>query len=75
MREFRELQRMISEAIERGYVEEVPVMITRAHPWTENWYKDKETGEIYSLMPPEFPAKGSWERVDPQELIKGESIQ
>jgi hypothetical protein len=56
-REFSELQRMISEAIERGYVEEVPVMIVRAYPWTEHWYKAKETGEIYSLMPPEFPAK------------------
>ena len=61
---FEELQRRLAEAIRSGYVEEVPVM--QKHPLTpvENWYRDRVTGEVYSLVPPDFPAAGSWERVD-----------
>ena len=62
--DFDELQRMLAEAIDRGYVEEVPVM--KKHPMVHviNWYRDKESGEIYSLVPPDFPARGRWEKVD-----------
>jgi hypothetical protein len=67
-RDFAELQRMLEEAINRGHVEEVPVMVTREVRITENWYRDKETGEIYSLVPPDPPARGSWQRIDPEEL-------
>jgi hypothetical protein len=67
-RDFDELKRMLSEAISRGFVEEVPVMNKREVPRTENWYRDKETGDIYSLIPPEPPARGGWERVDVEEL-------
>lgn len=67
-RDFDELKRMLGEAIDRGFVEEVDVMKVREVPRTENWYREKETGEIYSLIPPEPPAQGSWEPVDVQEL-------
>ncbi len=56
-RDFEELRRMLAQAMSRGFVEEVPVMRTREVPRTENWYRDKETGDIYSLIPPEPPAK------------------
>lgn len=73
-RDFDELKRTLAESISRGFVEEVPVMKTNEVPRTENWYRDKETGEIYSLIPPEPPARGAWEPVDIEELGKTEDI-
>lgn len=75
-REFDELTRMLSEAISRGYVEQVPVMKPSRFSPTEAWYRDKETGDIYSLDPPEFPARGSWRLIDPEDLKEpGQLIQ
>jgi hypothetical protein len=46
LRDYDKLKRMLSRAIERGFVEEVPVMITRPVPSrAERGYRDKETGE------------------------------
>lgn len=74
--EYRELRRMLSEAISRGYVEQIPVM--KPHPWVpdEEWYRDKETGEIYSLVPPEEKNRGRWREVDPEDLTEpGRKVQ
>ncbi len=71
-RDFEEVKRMLEEAISRGFVEEVPVMRTREVPRTENWYRDKETGDIYSVIPPEAPSRGAWERVDVEELKRSD---
>jgi hypothetical protein len=73
--EYRELRRMLSQAISRGYVEQVPVMKpSRFSPKLE-WYRDKETGEIYSLNPPEEKIRGWWDRVEIQDLMEpGESV-
>ena len=79
--EYRELRRMLTEAIERGYVEKIPVMKPhRLDPdhldLDEEWYRDKETGEIYSLSPPEEKIRGHWIKVDPEDLMKpGETVQ
>lgn len=59
---------MIGEAVDRGFVEEVPVMRRREISVTENWYRDNETGEIYSLVPPEPPARGEWVKIDAEDL-------
>jgi hypothetical protein len=46
-------------------------MVTRAV-----WYRYKETGEIYSLWPPEPPFTASWGKVEIEELKKsGGTIQ
>ena len=77
IREFDQLRRMLSEAIERGYVEEVPVFLTGRNriPGPSHWYRDRESGEIYSLSAPEAPSTGSWEKVGMEELKKsGETI-
>jgi hypothetical protein len=60
LREFTELQHMLRQATERGYVEEVSVTLKRDVPQSEHWYRDKETGDIYSLIPPEGGARGYW---------------
>ena len=31
------------------------------------WYLNRETGEIWRLVPPDFPFKGLWEKVDQAE--------
>ncbi len=59
---------MLSEAIDRGYVEVVPAIKRREVPVDETWYREKETGEIYSLITPNPPARGGWEYVDIEGL-------
>ncbi|MBZ5689966.1 MAG: hypothetical protein LAP86_33670 [Acidobacteriia bacterium] len=74
-RDYHELLRMLSEAIARGYVEQVPVM--KPHPYapSRTWYRDMETGQIYSLDPPD-ERPGWWAEVDPKDLIEpGENVQ
>jgi hypothetical protein len=74
--EYRELRRMLGEAVLRGHVERIAVM--KPHRWVPNeeWYRDKETGEIYSLVPAEEKNRGRWIKVDPEDLVKpGETVQ
>jgi len=65
---FDDLRKALSDAIAAGRIEEVPVM--KKHPMIMiiNWYRDKETGEIYSLIPPDFPARGIWEKINIDDL-------
>jgi hypothetical protein len=48
-RDFHELQRMLAEAITRGYVEQVPVIKPNRYVPNETWYRDKETGRVAYL--------------------------
>jgi len=74
--EYRELRRMLSEAISRGHVEQVPVMKPHRYSPRREWYRDKETGEIYSLDAPEKKSRGWWDKVDKQDLVgPGETVQ
>jgi len=73
--DIRELRRKLSEAIARGYVEQIPVMKPHRYAPNRAWYRDKETGEIYYLGPPD-ERPGWWDKVDLQELVEpGERIQ
>jgi hypothetical protein len=74
--EYTELCRKLAEAISRGCVEQAPVM--KPHRWAprREWYRDKGTGEIYSLDAPEEKSRGWWARVDPEDIVEpGERIQ
>jgi hypothetical protein len=66
--EYRELRRMLLEAIERGFVEQVPQLWTS---WSadEVWYRACETGEIYALTAPGERSFGHWNRVDFQDQL------
>jgi hypothetical protein len=66
--EYSELRRMLSEAISRGYVEQIPVMKPSRFLRTEEWYRDKETGDIYSLVGPEEKMRGRWAKVEARDL-------
>jgi hypothetical protein len=71
----RELLRKLAIAISSGWVEQIPVM--KPHPMTPNetWYRDKETGQIYSLH--SFDERpGLWMEVDLNDLIEpGQRVQ
>jgi hypothetical protein len=43
-------------------------MIKKEVPMSEQWYRDKETGDIFSLIAPDPPAGGAWQRVEIDEL-------
>jgi hypothetical protein len=74
-RDFKELLRMLSEAISRGYVEQVPVMKPSRFLPSQTWYRDKETGQIYYLVPP-GDRGGWWAEVDPADLFEpGQKVQ
>jgi len=62
--EYGELQHTLSNAIAGGFVERVPVRKRNRHFSGEKWFRDKETGEIYSLIQPEERIRGRWARVD-----------
>ena len=56
-------ERKIKNLIIAGEVEEISVD-TPEHPFLEeHWYQDMKTEEIYRYCPPEFPARGVWEKV------------
>jgi hypothetical protein len=63
--EYRELRRKLSEAIARGYVEQVPV-IKKPNRFSlkQECYRDTETGEIYCLIEPDRKMRGGWDKVD-----------
>ncbi len=74
--EYRELCRMLSEAIAGGYVERVPVMKPNRFSPRREWYRDKETGEVFFLDPPEEQIRGWWDKIDPEDLVHpGETVQ
>ncbi|HVG63073.1 MAG TPA: hypothetical protein VNA24_31205 [Hyalangium sp.] len=60
-------QRLAAE-LEKGSVERIPVGKMFSHTTPEEWYREKDTGIVYRYIPPEFPLKGMWARVeDPEE--------
>jgi hypothetical protein len=69
--EYRELRRKLSEAISRGYVEQVP-LIKKPNRFSlkQEWYRDTETGEIYCLIEPDGKIRGRWDKVDPQDIVE-----
>lgn len=62
--DYGELQLTLSKAIDQGVVERVPVRKHNRYFPSEQWFRDKETGEIYSLIQPEERIRGRWAKVD-----------
>lgn len=70
IRDVNELQRMLDEAISRGCVEELtPLAHGKLLELPSKWYRDKESGEIYSLTLPWERGLGHWERIDVEDFI------
>jgi hypothetical protein len=62
--EYGELRQTLSEAIANGQVENVPVRKRNRYFPAEQWFRDKQTGEIYSLIQPAERIRGRWAKVD-----------
>jgi hypothetical protein len=67
-REYTELRRILSRAISNGYVEQVSVTKPIVSSRGEEWYRDKETNEIYCLVAPGEQSRGWWARIDPGDF-------
>jgi len=57
---------MLAQAIERGYVEKIPVMKPQHWVSDEEWYRDKRIGKIYSSVPPEEKSEVSGSELIPE---------
>ncbi len=62
------VKQRLEEAISRGWVERVPVMNPSRFSPDQEWFRDKETGEIYRLAPLDERG-GWWDKVDASDLI------
>jgi RHS repeat-associated protein len=70
VREYDEFRRMLQQTIDRGFVEELAPI--NPNPLGEQyWFRDKETGEIFTLTPPDFPSRGSWHQVNVFDQFSG----
>lgn len=72
-REYRELLRMLNEAITRGYIEDLRPFKSGGIAATEKWFRDKETGEIYSLGGDPIETRGGWwAKIDPDDFLESD---
>ena len=62
--EVKLFEKNIQSLLDQGMIRLVPVkaQISKFRI-TEYWYQDCESNELYRYCPPDFPAKGIWEKV------------
>jgi hypothetical protein len=65
--EVQEFQQRLGAELEKGTVERIPVGRLFSHTTPEEWYREKDTGIVYRYIPPEFPLRGMWARVENPE--------
>lgn len=65
--EHQEFQRRLAAELEKGTVERISVGKLFSYTTPEEWYREKESGIVYRYIPPEFPLKGMWARVENPE--------
>jgi hypothetical protein len=57
----------LAAELEKGTVERIPVGKLLSHSMPEEWYREKDTGTVFRYIPPEFPLKGHWAKVEAPE--------
>lgn len=64
--------------VDAGIARQVPADpdYTRSEVSGGAWYQDRQTGEIWRLVPPDFPFRGLWEKVEGAETpgMDGSSV-
>jgi hypothetical protein len=61
---FLAFQQKLDRLRERGAVEELP---PEAHPLSPDhgqWFRDTRSGQVYSLIAPDFPSAGQWKKIE-----------
>jgi hypothetical protein len=66
---YQEFLRKLSHALEQGWIEEIPVAVSKPFSEDERWFKDPNSGEVYCFGPPAEKSSGSWRPVQPEELF------
>ena len=66
--EYKNLLLAIEDAKHHNLIEQIPVGAKRYVAQVESWYREMSSGSVYSLIPPEFPAKGYWGPVPLEEF-------
>tara|TARA_R110002126_G_scaffold80018_3_gene198461 strand:- start:470 stop:724 length:255 start_codon:yes stop_codon:yes gene_type:complete len=63
--EFRRFQNYLKNQIDAGLVEKVEVdpNYSKGILSGGKWFRNKESGDIWRLIEPDFPFKGKWEHV------------
>ncbi len=75
LRDYQELKRMLSEAVSRGWVEQIPVMRPILSSREEEWFRDRKSGEMYCLVAPGEKSSGWWTRIDGEDFVRpGETV-
>lgn len=65
---YQEFLRKLARALEEGWVEEIPVVTMCDVPRNERWFREKYSGEVYSLE--ELEGKpSSWRPVEPERPL------
>jgi hypothetical protein len=64
--EYERFKRWIDERVAEGTAERVPVKKgwRYANPLFEDWFRCRETGDVWSLMHPDPPTTGGFTRVE-----------
>ena len=66
--EYERFKRWIAERVSEGGAEQVEVDASwrDANPQLESWYRCRGTGEVWSLLDPDPPSRGSFDRREGQ---------
>jgi len=53
----------LKELLQKGIVETVPVGMVSDENNSEVWIRDRQKGDVWRLVAPDFPGRGLWEKV------------
>ena len=64
--EYARFEKYIAEQVRNGHAEELDADpdYGSGEVYRGRWFKDRDTGEVWRLVPPDFPFKGIWEPVE-----------
>jgi hypothetical protein len=75
LEDVQHFQRRLAAELGTGAIERIPVGRLLSHTMPEEWYRETRTGIVFRYIPPEFPLRGRWERVEnPEERSYFEQI-
>ncbi|NTV15098.1 MAG: hypothetical protein HGA96_14405 [Desulfobulbaceae bacterium] len=63
--EFKRFIEYLEDQVVAGTAEEIEVdpEYSRGEIYGGRWFRDRKTGEIWRLVPPDIPFKGLWEPI------------
>ncbi len=64
--EYSRFVRYVEDKVKAGVAQEIPPLLSYQKGCLVGgrWFMDAGSGEIWRLIPPDFPFKGVWERVE-----------